>query len=171
VRVARYADREYACNRPGIQQQVSSLRSTAKAAFESADKVFNRAFTPAWNPLVHLGTLGWFFYWIVIVSDIYLYIFFDTGMRQAYESLEYITNAQWYAGGIMRSLHRYASDALIIVMMLHLTREFVMDRYRGARWFTWFTGVPLTMVGVRLRHQWLLDGMGRTRPVHRHCLN
>lgn len=118
-------------------------RTIARAAFESVDKLFNKAFTPAWNPLYHLGTLGWFFYWIVIVSGIYLYIFFDTGITQAYESLEYITNVQWYAGGVMRSLHRYASDALIIVMMLHLTREFVMDRYRGVRWFTWFTGVPL----------------------------
>ncbi len=122
---------------------MSGLRNTAKALFESADGVFARAFTPAWNPLAHLGTLGWFFYWIVIVSGIYLYVFFDTGISQAYESLEYITNVQWYADGIMRSLHRYASDALIIVMMLHLAREFIMDRYRGARWFTWFTGVPL----------------------------
>jgi quinol-cytochrome oxidoreductase complex cytochrome b subunit/coenzyme F420-reducing hydrogenase delta subunit len=122
---------------------VTGLRTLARAAFEGVDNAFNSAFTPAWNPLYHLGTLGWFFYWITIVSGIYLYIFFDTGINQAYESLEYITNVQWYAGGVMRSLHRYASDALIIVMMLHLTREFVMDRYRGARWFTWFTGVPL----------------------------
>jgi quinol-cytochrome oxidoreductase complex cytochrome b subunit/coenzyme F420-reducing hydrogenase delta subunit len=122
---------------------VTGLRSVARAAFEGVDNVFNSAFTPAWNPLFHLGTLGWYFYWITIVSGIYLYIFFDTGINQAYESLEYITNVQWYAGGVMRSLHRYASDALIIVMMLHLVREFVMDRYRGARWFTWFTGVPL----------------------------
>ncbi len=118
-------------------------RTIARTAFESVDKLFDSAFTPAWNPLYHLGTLGWFFYWIVIVSGIYLYLFFDTGISQAYESLEYITNVQWYAGGVMRSLHRYASDALIIVMMLHLLREFVMDRYRGARWFSWFTGVPL----------------------------
>ncbi|MGB5260574.1 MAG: cytochrome b N-terminal domain-containing protein [Gammaproteobacteria bacterium] len=122
---------------------MSGLRGATKAAFERVDKVFDRAFTPVWNPLYHLGTLGWFFYWIVIVSGIYLYIFFDTGINQAYESLEYITHVQWYAGGVMRSLHRYASDALIIVMMLHLLREFVMDRYRGVRWFSWFTGVPL----------------------------
>jgi len=129
-------------------------RTIARAAFESVDKLFDKAFTPAWNPLYHLGTLGWFFYWIVIVSGIYLYIFFDTGVTQAYESLKYITNVQWYAGGVMRSLHRYASDALIIVMMLHLVREFVMDRYRGARWFSWFTGVPLIWLvfasGIRL---------------------
>jgi quinol-cytochrome oxidoreductase complex cytochrome b subunit/coenzyme F420-reducing hydrogenase delta subunit len=122
---------------------VTGLRTITRAAFESVDKLFDRAFTPAWNPLYHLGALGWFFYWITIVSGVYLYIFFDTGINQAYESLEYISNVQWYAGGVMRSLHRYASDALIIVIMLHLLREFVMDRYRGARWFTWFTGVPL----------------------------
>ena len=122
---------------------MTGLRTLTRAAFERVDIVFDRAFTPEWNPLYHLGALGWFFYWITIVSGIYLYLFFDTGIHQAYESLEYITNVQWYAGGVMRSLHRYASDALIIVMMLHLVREYVMDRYRGVRWFTWFTGVPL----------------------------
>ena len=49
------------------------MRRLARVAFEGLDNVFNRAFTPAWNPLYHLGTLGWFFYWIVIVSGIYLY--------------------------------------------------------------------------------------------------
>ncbi|MDH3888816.1 MAG: cytochrome b N-terminal domain-containing protein [Gammaproteobacteria bacterium] len=122
---------------------MSGLRTVIKATFESVENIFDRAFGPELNPMHQLGALGWFFYWIVIVSGVYLYIFFDTGIHQAYESLEYITNVQWYAAGVMRSLHRYASDALIIVMMLHLLREFVMDRYRGARWFSWFTGVPL----------------------------
>jgi quinol-cytochrome oxidoreductase complex cytochrome b subunit/coenzyme F420-reducing hydrogenase delta subunit len=119
------------------------LRTIARFSFESVENLFDRVFTPAWNPMHFLGALGWFYYWIVIASGVYLYIFFDTGVHQAYESLEYITNVQWYAGGVMRSLHRYASDALIIVMMLHLVREYSMDRYRGVRWFSWFTGVPL----------------------------
>ena len=117
---------------------MSGLRTVTRAAFESVENLFDRAFGPELNPMHQLGALGWFFYWIVIVSGVYLYIFFDTGIHQAYESLEYITNVQWYAAGIMRSLHRYASDALVIVMILHLVREFVMDRYRGARWFSWF---------------------------------
>jgi quinol-cytochrome oxidoreductase complex cytochrome b subunit/coenzyme F420-reducing hydrogenase delta subunit/Pyruvate/2-oxoacid:ferredoxin oxidoreductase delta subunit len=122
---------------------MSRLRRVARTALEGVEAGFDRAFGPVWNPLHQLGALGWFFYWITIVSGIYLYVFFDTGIDQAYESLEYLTVVQWYAGGVMRSLHRYASDALIIVVMLHLVREFLMDRYRGARWFTWFTGVPL----------------------------
>ena len=101
------------------------------------------AFPPAWNPLLHLGALGFFFYWIVAISGIYLYIVFDTGIAAAYGSVEYLTNEQWYLGGVMRSLHRYASDALVLMMVVHGLREFALDRYRGARWFTWLTGVPI----------------------------
>jgi coenzyme F420-reducing hydrogenase delta subunit/ferredoxin len=119
------------------------LRDTAKAGLERVERAFDAAFSPAWNPFHHLGALGWFFFWIVLVTGIYLYIFFDTGMVHAYQSLEEITHAQWYAGGVMRSLHRYASDALVVVVAVHLVREWAKDRYRGARWFAWFTGVPL----------------------------
>ena len=48
----------------------------------------------------------------------------------------------------MRSLHRYASDAMVVVMVLHLLREFSLDRYRGPRWFTWVTGVPILLLVV-----------------------
>jgi ferredoxin/coenzyme F420-reducing hydrogenase delta subunit len=119
---------------------------------ERAERLFDAAFTPAHNPLHHLGALGWFFFWVVVVSGIYLYIFFDTGITQAYASVEALTRGQWYAGGVMRSLHRYASDALVVVVLVHVTREWVKDRYRGKRWFAWVTGVPMlwfvTVLGI-----------------------
>ena len=120
-----------------------SLRSVLRHVLERVESGFDAAFTPTLNPLYQLGALGWFFYWIVAVTGIYLYVFFDTGVEDAYASVERITHVQWYAGGVMRSLHRYASDALVLVAMLHLLREYVLDRMRGARWFAWFTGVPL----------------------------
>lgn len=43
----------------------------------------------------------------------------------------------------MRSLHRYASDAMVLTMLLHLARHFFFDRYRGFRAFSWVTGVVL----------------------------
>jgi quinol-cytochrome oxidoreductase complex cytochrome b subunit/coenzyme F420-reducing hydrogenase delta subunit len=119
------------------------MRRAARILFELIDRWSERVFTPELNPLAQLGALAWYCYWIVIVSGIYLYIFFDTGITRAYASVEYLTNVQWYAGGVMRSLHRYASDAMIPVVTLHMAREFVMDRYRGARWFAWGTGVVL----------------------------
>lgn len=114
-----------------------------KIIVERIDRLFETAFPPAWNPIKQLGALGWFFYWIVIVTGIYLFIFFDTGITEAYYSVEYLTNDQWYAGGVMRSLHRYASDALVVVVLLHLFREYVLDHHRDARWFAWITGVAL----------------------------
>ena len=122
---------------------MSGLKRLARAGCERIERLFDAVFTPEWNPFYQLGALGWFFYWIVVVSGIYLYAFFDSGVTEAYQSVEQITHVQWYAGGVMRSLHRYASDALVVVMMLHLVREFVMDRLHGPRWFTWVIGVPI----------------------------
>ncbi|OGT32492.1 MAG: hypothetical protein A2W28_08315 [Gammaproteobacteria bacterium RBG_16_51_14] len=119
------------------------LKKILRTGFEYMEDVFDAAFGPAWNPFYQLGALGWFYYWIVISSGIYLYIFFDTGITDAYLSVEYLTHEQWYAGGVMRSLHRYASDALVIMMLMHLLREFAMDRFRSSRWFAWFTGIPM----------------------------
>ena len=120
-----------------------AFRSPLRLAFEKVEDWFDAAFRPAWNPFYQLGALGWFFYWIVVATGVYLYVFFDTGITNAYLSVEYLTHEQWYAGGVMRSLHRYASDALVIVVMVHLLREYAHDRYRGKRWFAWVTGVPL----------------------------
>ena len=49
----------------------------------------------------------------------------------------------WYHAGVMRSFHRYASDLMVLSIAIHLLREFSLDRYRGTRWFSWFTGIPL----------------------------
>ena len=111
--------------------------------FSRSEAIFEYAFGQRNNPFVLLGALGWYFYWIVAATGIYLYIFFDTGITDAYASVEYMTNDQWYAAGVMRSLHRYASDALVIVVVLHIFREFAFDRLRGRRFFAWLTGVPL----------------------------
>jgi len=43
----------------------------------------------------------------------------------------------------MRSVHRYASDAMVLTMLVHMLRHFAFDRFRGFRWFSWMTGVML----------------------------
>ena len=119
------------------------VQNFLKGIFLRAEGWLDAIFGPAWNPLYNLGALGFFYYWVVAVSGIYLYILFDTGAIEAYESVEYMTVEQWYLGGVMRSLHRYASDGMVLMMAVHVVREFSMGRYRGPRWFTWVTGVPV----------------------------
>ncbi len=134
-----------------------------KRGYLALEAWFNTSFGPAWNPLYHLGTLTFFFFWIVLVSGIYLFIFFDTSLSGAYASVEYLTHEQWYLGGVMRSLHRYASDAAIMTILLHMFREFALDRYRGFRWFSWVTGVPTLwfVITLGITGYWLVwDELG-----------
>ena len=112
-------------------------------AWRAVERVFDRVFQAADNPWRHLGALAFFFFWIVTASGIYLYVFFDTSVAGAFRSVESMTNEQWYAGGVMRSLHRYASDAFVVVVVLHLLKELVAGRFAGFRWFSWVSGVPL----------------------------
>jgi ferredoxin/coenzyme F420-reducing hydrogenase delta subunit len=122
---------------------VRGLRGALRSLFDRADALLEAAFGAHWNPFAQLGALGWLCFWVVAASGLYLYAFFDTGVTAAWESVESLTHAQWWAGGIMRSLHRYASDALVLLVLVHLVREFAHDRLRGKRWFGWVTGLVL----------------------------
>lgn len=90
-----------------------------------------------------LGTVAFYFFWVAAATGIFVYIFFETSVNGAYDSVEYMTNDQWYLAGVMRSLHRYSSDGMVLGMALHMIREWSFDRYRGVRWYAWFTGIPV----------------------------
>jgi ferredoxin/coenzyme F420-reducing hydrogenase delta subunit len=132
---------------------IGVIRNALRTSFALIEQQFDRLFGPALNPLAQLGALGFFFFWIVAVSGIYLFIFFDTGIERAYKSVEYLTRDGWFHAGVMRSFHRYASDLMVVMVAVHLLREFAYDRYRGVRWYSWFTGLPII---------WLLYASGIT---------
>jgi CDP-4-dehydro-6-deoxyglucose reductase len=122
---------------------MKKLQALLQWAFMRVEALFNAAFGDRLNPLYHLGAITFFLFWVVAGTGLYLYAFFETGVADAYSSVEALTHRQWFAGGILRSVHRYASDAMVITMLLHLLRHFAFDRFRGFRWFSWLTGVAL----------------------------
>ena len=109
--------------------------------FMKVEGLFNLAFGERNNPLYYLGPISYYLMWVVVASGLYLYAFFETSVTGAYDSVEALTHGQRYAGGILRSVHRYASDGVVITMLLHLVRHWTFDRYRGFRWFSWVSGV------------------------------
>lgn len=111
--------------------------------FLRLESALNGIFGTVLNPFYCLGAITYLMFWIVVISGFYIYIFYDTGVEDAFGSVEYITHEQWYLAGIMRSLHRYASDGMILFGVLHMVRNYVFDRYRNFRWFSWFTGIVL----------------------------
>jgi len=135
-----------------------STRSGALTAYHRIEHGFDLVFGAALNPWRHLGALGFLFFWIIAITGLYLYAVLDTSVDGVYRSINWLSREQWYLGGVLRSLHRYAADAFLLVTLLHLAREFLFGRYTGFRHFSWLTGVPLLwfvyisgIVGIWLR--------------------
>lgn len=110
------------------------------------DGPFDQVFGAGDSPLRHLGALGVFFFGLLCVSGFYLYAVLDTSATGAYRSIDQLTRDGVSLGGLMRSTHRYAADAMVLCTLLHLAREWLLGRFRGFRWFSWLTGVPLLVL-------------------------
>ena len=112
----------------------------------------NRLIDPAFNPLYHLGTLAIFLLVVLAVTGTYLTIFYRPGAERAYETVAGIS-ASWL-GSLMRSVHRYASDGLILVILLHALKTLLSDRFWGSRWLSWVSGWALLVL------IWIIGVMG-----------
>ena len=141
------------------------IRQAGQWFFLRLEKVFNAVFGDRLNPLYHLGAIAYLMTWVAVASGIYMYAFFDTGVKEAYDSVDRVTHGHFYLGQIMRGLHRYASDGMVFAMGLHMLRHFVFDHYRGFRWFSWVTGVVVKAEGGGLVWE---GGLG-TRGVEVTC--
>lgn len=119
-----------------------ALRTRAARGVRRLERGFDHAFGEQANPLRQLGGLAFDLFWLIALTGAYLYIFYDTSADGAYASVERLANGAVLGGAFLRSLHRYASDALVVVVAAHLLREWAYGRYRSFRWFTWLTGVP-----------------------------
>ncbi|MEO8122999.1 MAG: hydrogenase iron-sulfur subunit [Burkholderiales bacterium] len=121
-----------------------NLRERGGALWQRAESALDRVVGGgALNALRHLGALAFLCFWLLAISGIYVYAVLDTSAAGAYSSIDNLSRDQWFLGGWLRSLHRYAADAFVITMLAHLLREWLLGRYKGFRRFSWLTGVPL----------------------------
>ncbi len=129
----------------GVQgrHRATRMREALLAGYRSLEHGFDAAFGSALNPLRNLGALAFLLFWLLAVSGIYLYTVLDTSASGAHASIERLSREQWYLGGVLRSVHRYAADAFVIVLLLHVLREWLFGHHHGFRRFSWLTGVPL----------------------------
>lgn len=107
------------------------------------EQACDAVFTPRYNPFNHLGGIVLFLMAVILVTGIYLFLFYSVNADRAYASVDYLTREQWYLGGIMRSLHRYASDGALLAILLHFLRQLVSRRVTGHRWVAWVSGLGL----------------------------
>ncbi|MBI5962201.1 MAG: hydrogenase iron-sulfur subunit [Chloroflexi bacterium] len=99
---------------------------------------------PRFNPLYHTGTITIFLLLVILLTGIYLTLFYPFGFTFSYLAVSKIEAN--FIGRIIRAMHRYASDAAVIFGFLHGWRTFFQDRFRGPRWLAWVTGVGMAVV-------------------------
>jgi len=106
------------------------------------DAAANRLYGWRYNPLHQTGTIAFGLLVALIVSGVYLLIFYRVGAPWA--SVARI-DADPYLGRWMRTLHRYASDAMVVAVAVHAFRMFAQARSWGPRTLAWVSGVVLLL--------------------------
>lgn len=125
---------------------------TLEKGWAFIEGVVNRFAKSDFNPLYHLGTLTIFMLVVLIATGVYLTVIYRPGLDVAYATVEKI-DSNWF-GSLMRSVHRYAADAMILLAILHLVKMLVSDKFWGQRWLAWTSG------WIMLATTWLVGTMG-----------
>ena len=126
-----------------------------------ADAVANRLYGQRFNPLYQSGTIVVALYLVLIVTGLWLILFYRVGAP--WESVARITASPW-TGNWVRGLHRYASDLAVVATAVHALRMFAQGRSWGARTLAWTSGVAAAPADHGLRVDRLRHGVGRLRP-------
>ncbi len=114
------------------------------ATFQRLSYFLSRFFSSRFNPLYHLGAIAIFLLVIDVISGVYLFFFYSIDPKASHASVEAIS--QSFVGNIMRGLHRYSSDALILTVIAHMVHVIITDRFRMFRWIAWVTGILTLLI-------------------------
>jgi coenzyme F420-reducing hydrogenase delta subunit/ferredoxin len=148
--VLRPAPRPFGAFPPGPARPRPSLRRRALlrvgAAYQWLEVLLDRLVSSPLNPFYHAGTIAVFSLAVTTVTGIYLFVFYRVGTEAAHRSIEGIMAHPLGLGALVRSLHRYASDAAIVAAVVHGGKMLLNDRFSGARWIGWVSG--LVLVGL-----------------------
>lgn len=93
----------------------------------------------------YLGGITLFFFMVQVITGILLTIYYQPTPDTAYASILFIMNEVNF-GWLIRSVHAWGANLMILFCVLHLLRVFFQGAYKAPREATWGTGFFLLMV-------------------------
>ncbi|MDP2956699.1 MAG: cytochrome b N-terminal domain-containing protein [Longimicrobiales bacterium] len=132
-----------------MTQATRAVQRAVRATLARFDAWANALYTWRFNPLYHSGALVVAAFVVLLVTGLYLLLFYRIGAPWA--SVDRITGQAW-TGRWIRSLHRYVSALAIAAALVHAFRMFAQGRTWGPRALAWVSGVVL--LGVFLLCGW-----------------
>ena len=128
--------------RPDNPVRAERALTASNRALQKAERVVTKGLPASLNPLAYTGALAGYTFIIACVTGILLLFWYSTSVHTAYSSVAAM-DAQWWGAGLVRTLHRYSSDACVLFSVIHAIKVFVARKFTGARWIAWVTGILL----------------------------
>ncbi len=107
---------------------------------EPHKKFFQRPLPQGINYSYCLGGIAFTLYLISAATGILLAIYYVPSVGEAYTSVIRI-NEEVFLGWLVRSMHKWSANLLIVFVMLHALRVFVNGSYKPPRELNWVAGV------------------------------
>ncbi len=117
-----------------------SVLRRMESGFARFDRALDRFIPDHMNPLARTGAIANTCFLIAAATGVVLLFWYSPSVYKAYDSLEALREGS-FLGQLMRSLHRYSSDACMLFILLHVVRVFVARKFTGARSLAWITGI------------------------------
>ncbi len=96
----------------------------------------------ALNPMYCLGGLTFLFFVLLAVTGVMLGMYYRPTPEMAYDSVREISENVRY-GWLIRGVHFYAGNGMIITSILHMLRVYFTGAYKKPRELNWIVGVGL----------------------------
>ncbi|MCI0342499.1 MAG: cytochrome bc complex cytochrome b subunit [Planctomycetales bacterium] len=88
------------------------------------------------------GSLALFLLANQVVTGVLLMVYYRPTPEAAFESLRYVTVHATF-GWLIRGLHTWGAHLLVVVLVLHMLRTFLMGAFKKPRELTWVVGVTI----------------------------
>jgi len=88
------------------------------------------------------GSLALFLMVNQIVTGILLMVYYRATGDAAFESVKFIMTKTWL-GWLIRGLHSWGANLMVLALILHMFRTFMMGSFKKPRELTWVVGVIL----------------------------
>src|SRR5215208_3651963 len=148
--------------RPGEAERVPPLEQLKEAGISTADWVDERTSLSGaarWamfrnvpkgtNWFYTLGSASLFAFLSQAVTGVFLAMYYDPSVTNAYESTRHLTN-DIFLGEFVRGMHRWGSSVMVILVFLHMARTFFFGAYKYPRELNWIIGVVLLILTMTM---------------------
>ncbi len=126
---------------PAPPTRVARLLAAGDRLGSGLDTLFERWVPRELNPLAHLGAAANAMLVLATLSGVLMLVWYSPSVQFAWHSLADLGPRS--PGGLVRSIHRYSSDLLMLLVLAHALRTFLARKFADARWLAWMSGIGL----------------------------